>query len=117
MPKRRRSGSTLKHSLSFGICVVLLACWSMEASAQKTLRGKVFAPEDHSGHNHAPGEHVGKETFEPLPGATVMWKGSGVGTVTDAFGFFQLDVRRIPDTFGYRMQVKNNVDVLFNGES
>ncbi|MEC8361727.1 MAG: hypothetical protein VX002_05445, partial [Bacteroidota bacterium] len=66
---------------------MLSVSWSSEAGAQRTLRGKVFAPED-----HAPGEHDGKETFEPLPGATVMWKGSGTGTVTDAFGFFQLDV-------------------------
>ena len=43
------------------------------AAAQGSLRGKVFAPEDHTGHNHAPGEHVGKTAFDPLPGATVMW--------------------------------------------
>ena len=101
----------------FGACVALLATWSVEASAQKTLRGKVFAPEDHSGHNHAPGEHVGKETFDPLPGATVMWKGSGVGTVTDAFGFFQLDVRRNPDTLRVSMVGYTTVDVLYSGES
>ena len=58
--------------LLIGACVVLMAGWSLETSAQKTLRGKVFAPEDHSGHNHAPGAHVGKETFDPLPGATVV---------------------------------------------
>ena len=63
-----------------GVCLALLVSWTPEASAQKTLRGKVFAPEDHSGHNHAPGAHVGKETFDPLPGATVIWKGSGKGT-------------------------------------
>ena len=89
----------------------------MEASAQQTLRGKVFAPEDHSGHNHAPGEHVGKETFEPLPGASVLWKGSGLGTVTDGFGFFQLEVRRVPDTLRVSMVGYTTVDVLFSGES
>ena len=101
----------------FGACVALLATWSAEASAQKTLRGKVFAPEDHSGHNHAPGAHVGKETFDPLPGATVMWKGSGVGTVTDAFGFFQIDVRRNPDTLRVSMVGYQTVDVYFSGEN
>ena len=100
-----------------GACLALLASWSPEANAQKTLRGKVFAPEDHSGHNHAPGAHVGKETFDPLPGATVMWKGSGVGTVTDAFGFFQIEVRRNPDTLRVSMVGYQTVDVLYNGES
>ena len=96
--------------------LVLLASWSPEAGAQNTLRGKVFAPEDHSGHNLEPGAHVGKETFEPLPGATVMWKGSGTGTVTDAFGFFQLDVRRNPDTLRVSMVGYQTVDVYYSGE-
>ena len=100
-----------------GASLALFAGWSPEASAQKSLRGKVFAPEDHSGHNHAPGAHVGKETFDPLPGATVMWKGSAVGTVTDAFGYFQLDVRRNPDTLRVSMVGYQTVDVYFSGES
>ena len=99
-----------------GGCLLLLASLSLDLSAQKTLRGKVFAPEDHLGHNHAPGAHVGKETFDPLPGATVMWKGSGVGTVTDAFGFFQLDVRRNPDTLRVSMVGYQTVDVYYSGE-
>ena len=99
-----------------GGCLLLLASLSLEASAQKTLRGKVFAPEDQSGHNHAPGAYVGKETFDPLPGATVMWKGSGVGEVTDAFGFFQLDVRSNPDTLRVSMVGYQTVDVYFSGE-
>ena len=99
-----------------GASLALLASWSPEASAQKTLRGKVFAPKDHSGHNHAPGAHVGKETFDPLPGATVMWKGSEGGAVTDAFGFFQIDVRRNPDTLRVSMVGYQTVDVYFSGE-
>ena len=94
-----------------GVLVMLSVSWSSEAGAQRTLRGKVFAPED-----HAPGEHDGKETFEPLPGATVMWKGSGTGTVTDAFGFFQLDVRRNPDTLRVSMVGYRAVDVYYSGE-
>ena len=100
----------------FGVCVALFATWCAEANAQNTLRGKVYAPEDHSGHNHAPGAHVGKESFDPLPGATVMWKGSGTGTVTDAFGFFQLDVRRNPDTLRVSMVGYQTVDVYYSGE-
>ena len=99
-----------------GVCVALFATWSAEANAQNTLRGKVFAPEDHSGHNRTPGAHVGKETFDPLPGATVTWKASGTGTVTDAFGFFQLDVRRNPDTLRVSMVGYQTVDVYYSGE-
>ena len=93
----------MSRAFWLGALVMLSVSWSFEAGAQRTLRGKVFAPEDHSEHNHAPGAQVGKETFDPLPGATVMWKGSGTGTVTDAFGFFQLDVRRNPDTLRVSM--------------
>ena len=77
-----------------------------DANAQKTLRGKVFAP----------GADVGKEAFDPLPGATVTWKGSEGGTVTDAFGFFQIDVRRNPDTLRVSMVGYQTVDVYFTGE-
>ena len=99
-----------------GGCLLLLVSLSLDASAQKTLRGKVFAPEDHSVHDQASGAHVGKETFDPLPGATVMWKGSGVGAVTDAFGFFHLDVRRNPDTLRVSMVGYQTVDVYYSGE-
>ena len=104
------------RTLWLGVCVALFATWSAEADAQNTLRGKVFAPEDHSEHNHARGANVGKESFDPLPGATVMWKGSGTGTVTDAFGFFQLDVRRNPDTLRVSMVGYQTVDVYYSGE-
>ena len=59
---------------------------------------------------------MGKGSFDPLPGATVMWKGSGTGTVTDAFGFFQLDVRRNPDTLRVSMVGYQTVDVYYSGE-
>ncbi len=101
----------------------LLSAWVLAlavagaASAQGSLRGKVFAPADHSGHNHAPGEHVGKTSFDPLPGATVMWKGSTEGTTTDAYGFFQIKPRRNPDTLRVSMVGYTTVDVLYSGEN
>ena len=45
-----------------------------------------------------------------------MWKGSGTGTVTDAFGFFQIDVRRNPDTLRVSMVGYQTVDVYYSGE-
>ena len=107
----------MTRSIGLVAFVALFVGLVSEAQAQKTLRGKVFAPEDHSGQNHAPGSHVGRETFDPLPGATVMWKGSGMGTETDAFGFFQIEVRRNPDTLRVSMVGYETVDVLYNGES
>ena len=107
----------MTRSIGIVAFVALFVGLVSEAQAQKTLRGKVFAPEDHSGKDHAPGTKVGKETFDPLPGATVMWKGSGVGTETDAFGFFQIEVRRNPDTLRVSMVGYETVDVLYNGES
>ena len=99
-----------------GALVALFVGMASDAKAQKTLRGKVFAPEDHSGHDHAPGAHDGKESFDPLPGATVSWKGSEGGAVTDAFGFFQIDVRRNPDTLRVSMVGYQTVDVYYSGE-
>ena len=98
-----------------GALVALFVGMASDAKAQKTLRGKVFAPEDHSGHDHAPGAHDGKESFDPLPGATVTWKGSEGGAVTDAFGFFQIDVRRNPDTLRVSMVGYQTVDVYYSG--
>ena len=99
-----------------GAWVLLLVGMASNANAQRTLRGKVFAPEDHSGHDPAPGAHEGKNSFDPLPGATVTWKGSEGGTVTDAFGFFQINVRRNPDTLRVSMVGYQTVDVYFSGE-
>ena len=107
----------MTRAFVLGTMVLLLAGMASNANAQGTLRGKVFAPKDHSGHDHAPGAHEGKDSFDPLPGATVTWKGSEDGTVTDAFGFFQIDVRRNPDTLRVSMVGYQTVDVYFSGEN
>ncbi len=91
--------------------------WSTSCNAQKTLRGKVFAPEDHSDHNHEEGEHQGAQKFDPLPGATVIWKGSSQGVVTDGFGFFEIDARGATDTLRVSMVGYSTVDVLYSGEA
>ena len=107
----------MTRSIGLVAFLALFLGLASDTYAQKTLRGKVFAPEDHSGEDNAPGAQVGKEAFDPLPGATVMWKGSGMGTETDAFGFFQIEVRRNPDTLRVSMVGYETVDVLYNGES
>lgn len=75
------------------------------------VKGKVFGIE-----SNASGVNFEQSNYEELPGATVMWKGSGMGTVTDAFGFFQLDVRRNPDTLRVSMVGYKTVEVYFSGE-
>ncbi len=106
----------MKRVFWLGALVALFVGMASDAYAQKTLRGKVFAPEDHSSNDHVPGAYDGKQSFDPMPGATVTWKGSKSGTVTDAFGFFQIDVRRNPDTLRVSMVGYQTVDVYFSGE-
>ena len=95
------------------VCLMLLVSASIDANAQKTLRGKVFAPVKMDG----AGSGSDNETFDALPGASVFWKGGEIGTVTDAYGFFQIDVRRNPDTLRVSMVGYKTVDVLYRGES
>ena len=83
-------GTKLKSGILL-ICVLL----GTSALAQNTIKGKVFTPESHVGHNNAPGAHQGEEQFIPLPGATVIWKGIRSGTMTDAHGFFKLPAMKL----------------------
>jgi len=47
----------------------------------------------------------------------VKWKGSVEGTTTDAFGFFQIKLRRNSDTLRVSMVGYTTVDVLYSGET
>ena len=101
--QRAREGAAMTRK---GLVLFLMTTslgWSTTCQAQKTLRGKVFAPEDHSDHNHDDGAPSGPQQFDPLPGATVIWKGSSQGVVTDGFGFFEIDARGATDTLRVSM--------------
>ena len=69
--------------------VVFIVSWLAmpNINAQKQIKGKVLAPESHVGYDHEEGEHEGEVVYEILPGATVVWKGTTVGTMTDLSGF------------------------------
>ena len=115
--QRAREGAAMTRK---GLVVFLMTTalgWSTTCQAQKTLRGKVFAPEDHSDHNHDEGAHSGPQQFDPLPGATVIWKGSSQGVVTDGFGFFEIQTRAATDTLRVSMVGYSTVDVLYSGEA
>ena len=71
------------------LLLALVTC-SLTSQAQ-TLKGKVFTADSEKGHN-------GKTQYIPLPGATVTWKGTRLGAMTDAHGYFKLPAMNIGDT-------------------
>lgn len=104
--------STLKQILILSLVLV-----STNLSlAQNTIKGKVFTPESHVGHNHAPGAHQGEEEFIPLPGATVIWVGARLGTMTDAHGFFKLPAMNQGDTLQVSMVGFETVGLVYSGQ-
>ncbi|MBM55372.1 MAG: hypothetical protein CMB32_02315 [Euryarchaeota archaeon] len=96
----------------FLFCVLL----GTSALAQNTIKGKVFTPESQAGHNHASGAHQGEEQFIPLPGATVIWKGTRSGTMTDAHGFFKLPAMNQGDTLQVSMVGYETVGLVYKGQ-
>ena len=85
-------------------------------SAQLTIKGKVFTPDANAGHNHAPVAHQCEEEFIPLPGATVIWGGTRLGTMTDAHGFFKLPARNHGDTLQVSMVGYEPVGLVYTGQ-
>ena len=84
-------------------------------NAQNQIKGKVLAPESHIGHDHAEGEHEGEAVYDILPGATVVWKGTTVGTMTDQFGFFKLPALNLGDTLQVSMIGYETVGLVYTG--
>jgi outer membrane receptor for ferrienterochelin and colicin len=83
--------------------------------AQKQIKGKVLSPESHVGHDHETGEHEGEVVYEILPGATVIWKGTTKGTMTDLFGFFKIPAFNIGDTLQVSMIGYETVWIVYTG--
>ena len=84
-------------------------------NAQKQVKGKVLAPESHIGHDHAAGEHEGEAVYDILPGASVVWKGTTLGTITDIFGFFKLPALNLGDTLQVSMIGYKTVGLVYTG--
>ena len=77
----------------FCLCIGLWGVAPVSGQSIKTLRGKVYskwAGDDSVQYDDAQGAS-GEKAWESLPGAYVVWKGTGLGTATDAHGFFKLD--------------------------
>ena len=103
----------LKHLYVLVFIVSWLAMPNI--NAQKQVKGKVLAPESHIGHDHAEGEHEGEAVYDILPGATVVWKGTTVGTMTDQFGFFKLPALNLGDTLQVSMIGYETVGLVYTG--
>ncbi|MDE0722568.1 MAG: TonB-dependent receptor [Flavobacteriales bacterium] len=97
--------------------VVFIVSWLAmpNITAQKQIKGKVLSPESHEGHDHEQGEHEGEVVYEILPGATVIWKGTTVGTMTDLFGFFKIPAFNIGDTLQVSMIGYETVWIVYTG--
>lgn len=66
----------MKQLFKFGCFVSAALLWSLTAHAQKTVSGKVSSGEDNS----------------PLPGVSVVVKGTNTGTTTDVDGNYRINV-------------------------
>ena len=82
-----------RHFLSLIYAWAALAVPSAAlAQSTVTVKGKVYSKKevDRTDHDHASSAAREEEGWEPLPGAYVVWKGTGQGTATDVHGFFKL---------------------------
>ena len=70
--------------------LLVFTLWFSAFSAQTTIKGKVFTPEYTLGQSLSPRSDQGEEQYIPLQGATVVWAGTRLGTMTDIHGFFKL---------------------------
>ncbi len=103
----------LKHLSLF---VFIVSCLSIQrVNAQKQVKGKILAPESHVGHDHEAGGHAGEVVYDVLPGATVIWKGTTVGTMSDLFGFFKIPALGIGDTLQVSMIGYETVGLVYTG--
>jgi hypothetical protein len=91
-----------KNIISLVMSLVMLSFLS-DASAQNMIKGKVLTPEAHIDHDHSDVSHQGEVEYITLPGASVIWKGTRLGTMTDIHGFFKIPVMNLGDTLQVSM--------------
>lgn len=90
------------------LLLLVLAAITLTSQAQ-TLKGKVFTADSEKGHN-------GETQYIPLPGASVIWKGTRLGAMTDAHGFFKLPAMNIGDTLQVSMVGFNTAGLVYSGQ-
>ena len=98
----------MNFKYGFLFFLTLLFINNDRVSAQNNIRGKVFSPESFQG----------EEQFIPLPGASVSWKGTRHGTITDLNGFFKLSLSQIGkgDTLQVSMIGYETIGLVYLGQ-
>ena len=87
---------------------LFLLCFSAQSQSSKTpkfVKGKVLVPRG-----------GGHEEKDPLVGANVYWKGTQVGTMTDASGFYKLETENHTDTLVFSFIGYKTGYVLWKGQ-
>lgn len=105
MHRRSRPLRFMKRSL----LLLLILAGTLSTQAQSTIRGKVFTPDSQLGHN-------GEVQYIALPGASVIWKGTRLGAMSDAHGFFKLPAMNLGDTLQVSMVGYNTVGLVYSGQ-
>jgi outer membrane receptor for ferrienterochelin and colicins len=104
-----------KNIISLVMSLVMLSFLS-DASAQNMIKGKVLTPEAHIDHDHSDVSHQGEVEYITLPGASVIWKGTRLGTMTDIHGFFKIPVMNLGDTLQVSMIGFETVGLIYTGQ-
>lgn len=104
-----RSRSRRSLRMKRVLFLLVIAATALSANSQNTLKGKVFTPDSELGHN-------GEVQYIPLPGATVIWKGTRLGAMTDAHGYFKLPAMNIGDTLQVSMVGYNTAGLVYSGQ-
>tara|TARA_B110000444_G_scaffold257221_1_gene295209 strand:+ start:889 stop:3177 length:2289 start_codon:yes stop_codon:yes gene_type:complete len=78
------------------------------------IKGKVLTPESQI--DHSDDSHHGEVEYITLPGASVIWKGTRLGTMTDIHGFFKIPVMNLGDTLQVSMIGFETVGLIYTGQ-
>ncbi|MFT4778378.1 MAG: outer membrane receptor for ferrienterochelin and colicins [Flavobacteriales bacterium] len=91
----------------FVLCALFFSITLIAQSdkAPKFVKGKVLVPRG-----------VGHDEKDPLIGANVYWKGTQVGTMTDASGFYKIETENASDTLVFSFIGYTTGYVLWKGQ-
>ncbi len=94
-----------KLLLAFVVLLISASAFSQSDKQPKFVKGKVLVPRG-----------GGHEEKDPLVGANVYWKGTQVGTMTDASGFYKIETENASDTLVFSFIGYTTGYVLWEGQ-
>ena len=83
-----------------------------QSSVPRKIKGLVYT----SGANDAVVDADEGESYEPLPFASVVWKGTQIGTSTDINGFFRLETTDLTDTLMVSFVGYGSSTLVYSGQ-